>query len=371
MTDAVLIRSHGGDIHAAAVLWALGRLGVTARLWASSDFPAECLLSLRLGADGVPAPKSRAGSASETFADIRTVWNRRTGRALFAPELDPRDLPHARLESSLFLRGFLDRLCPSAMWVNRPDIQRRDSDKAFQLAHAAAVGMTIPPTLISNDPEEIRAFFHEQGGRIVHKSFGSRYWSKGDGRQAVGYTAPLRPEHLELDAPLAAAPAIYQAEVAKRDELRVTAMGATCFAAAIDSQADSEGRTDWRVAGADVNFRPVEIPDELRDLCLAYMERVGMLFGCFDFVRTPDGETVFLEVNQAGQFLWLEVLGKGFPMLAAFCRFLASADPGFRWDGDDHGICFADFEASDAFAAFAASRENPEILRHDVGMWSD
>lgn len=369
--DAILIRSHGGDIHATAVLWALGRLGVAARLWASSDFPGACGLSLRLGPGGVSEAKSRAGSAVETFADVRTVWNRRIGRALFASGLDPRDLPHARLESSHFLHGYLDRLCPSALWVNRPDIQRRDSDKAFQLANAAAVGMTVPPTLISNDPEEIRAFFEDRGGRVVHKSFGSRYWSKGDGRQAVGYTSCLRPEHLELDAPLAAAPAIYQAEIAKRDELRVTVMGATCFAAAIDSQADTEGRTDWRVAGGNVSFLPVEMPGYVRDLCLAYMRRVGMVFGCFDFVRTPDGEIVFLEVNQAGQFLWLEVLGQAFPMLAAFCAFLASADPEFRWDGEDHGIRFEDFEASDAFAAFTAAREDPKNLRHDRGMWDD
>ncbi len=39
---------------------------------------------------------------------------------------------------------------------------------------------------------------------------------------------------------------------------------------------------------------------------LALMRRLGLEYGAADFRATPDGEHVFLEVNPAGQFLFIE-----------------------------------------------------------------
>lgn len=61
------------------------------------------------------------------------------------------------------------------------------------------------------------------------------------------------------------------------------------------------------------------------------MERLGILFGAFDFIVTPRGEHVFLKVNSAGQFLWVEEANPEVPTLAPFVDFLLSRDPGFRW----------------------------------------
>ena len=36
------------------------------------------------------------------------------------------------------------------------------------------------------------------------------------------------------------------------------------------------------------------------------MDAFGLLYGAFDFIVTPEGRHVFLEVNPAGQYLWVE-----------------------------------------------------------------
>ncbi|MBA3537169.1 MAG: hypothetical protein H0T84_11265 [Tatlockia sp.] len=36
------------------------------------------------------------------------------------------------------------------------------------------------------------------------------------------------------------------------------------------------------------------------------MKEIGVVFGCFDFIVTPDDEIIFLELNEQGQFLWVE-----------------------------------------------------------------
>ena len=52
------------------------------------------------------------------------------------------------------------------------------------------------------------------------------------------------------------------------------------------------------------------------------MASLGLKFGCFDFIVTPDGEYVFLEVNEAGQFLWIEGHCPELKMLSEFCHFI-------------------------------------------------
>jgi hypothetical protein len=73
------------------------------------------------------------------------------------------------------------------------------------------------------------------------------------------------------------------------------------------------------------------------------MARAGIVFGCFDFIVTPSGETCFLEVNPMGQFLWLELHLPELPLLDAMCAFLVSGDPRFVHDGQGERLAFSDY----------------------------
>jgi hypothetical protein len=61
------------------------------------------------------------------------------------------------------------------------------------------------------------------------------------------------------------------------------------------------------------------------------MRSLGIVFGCFDFIVTPAGEHVFLEVNPMGQFLWIEEAQPEIRLLAPFVDFLLSRRRDFRW----------------------------------------
>lgn len=41
-------------------------------------------------------------------------------------------------------------------------------------------------------------------------------------------------------------------------------------------------------------------------MLLALMERLGLVYGAIDMRLTPDGRYVFLEINTAGQWLFIE-----------------------------------------------------------------
>ena len=56
--------------------------------------------------------------------------------------------------------------------------------------------------------------------------------------------------------------------------------------------------------------------------CQRMMKELGLLFGCIDLIVTPDGEYYFLEVNEQGQFLWIDDIAPSINMLEQFCAFL-------------------------------------------------
>jgi glutathione synthase/RimK-type ligase-like ATP-grasp enzyme len=53
-------------------------------------------------------------------------------------------------------------------------------------------------------------------------------------------------------------------------------------------------------------FEPVELPAGVLDRLQRLMAELGLVYGAIDMRRTPDGRYVFLEVNPAGQWLFVE-----------------------------------------------------------------
>ena len=56
------------------------------------------------------------------------------------------------------------------------------------------------------------------------------------------------------------------------------------------------------------------------------MDRLGLNYGACDFIVTPEGRHVFLEVNPAGEFFWLEK-HPGLPIAGALADVLLGLAP--------------------------------------------
>jgi glutathione synthase/RimK-type ligase-like ATP-grasp enzyme len=69
----------------------------------------------------------------------------------------------------------------------------------------------------------------------------------------------------------------------------------------------------------------VELPPALHDALLALQRRLGLYYGAIDMRLTPDGEYVFLEVNPAGQWLFVERL-TGMPIGQAVADLLTGLE---------------------------------------------
>lgn len=60
------------------------------------------------------------------------------------------------------------------------------------------------------------------------------------------------------------------------------------------------------------------MPKLIEQQCVALMKKLGLAFGCFDLIVTPENEYYFLEVNEQGQFLWVEEENPNISMLNTF-----------------------------------------------------
>ena len=161
---------------------------------------------------------------------------------------------------------------------------------------------------------------------MVAKLAGGQLPVGPDGEAYAIYTTRVEAGDLADDAALAACPALYQEEIPKAYELRVTVVGERVLACRIDSAAVEAARVDWRAAGRDaVPHTAVELDEPLAARCRALTRRLGLRMAGLDLIVTPAGEAVFLELNAAGQWAWIEE-ATGLPIAAALAdELLAGA----------------------------------------------
>jgi hypothetical protein len=260
----------------------------------------------------------------------------------------PADREFVELGCAQFRRGLFDGLARSAFWVNDYVCALRAESKILQQRVALECGLDTPATIITNDPDELRAFVRRRGGRVAYKPLKPLAWRAGDAVW-VNYTSVVGEDDLVEDDLLQAVPGIFQELLPKAFELRLTMIGVHAIAAKLRSQDTRAGQLDWRRAYDELAMEPYQPPPALVIACRALMEWLGLVFGCFDFVVTPDGRCVFLEVNQMGQFLFVE-RSTHQPLLDCFTELLLAGRPDFAWRDDRARVAYGALE-SHAYAA--------------------
>jgi glutathione synthase/RimK-type ligase-like ATP-grasp enzyme len=203
-------------------------------------------------------------------------------------------------------------------WLNNPGRMADARVKPYQLAIAAQVGLSTPKTLVTNRPHDVVAF-GRRVGRIVTKSLSTILYESAAEGTGVLYTSEV-PESDWGHPGIAATAHLFQ-EVVKRDyEVRLTYVDGQCFAAAIVPD-DPAGAVDIRAHRRAVTYRETSVPSEVRTAIGEMMDTLGLLFGAFDFIVTPDGRWMFIEVNPNGQWAWIEQ-ETGMPISAALADVL-------------------------------------------------
>lgn len=121
------------------------------------------------------------------------------------------------------------------------------------------------------------------------------------------YTSRVKEEDLKELESLRYCPMVFQAEIPKQLELRIVMVNGQSFVGALDSSQYNHSTVDWRRPGIDPGaWQHHALPDSLIKQLQIFMVNLGLNFGAFDFILTPSGEYIFLEVNPVGEWGMLE-----------------------------------------------------------------
>ncbi|MFG2861858.1 ATP-grasp ribosomal peptide maturase [Streptomyces sioyaensis] len=254
------------------------------------------------------------------LASVRSVYYRRPTRPRFPEQMSAEARKVAETEARWGFGGLLTAL--PGRWLSPPGRAADAEYKPRQLRVAAEVGLSVPRTLITNDPHAAKDFAESLGGGpVIYKPF---FPVRGTvhGQTAAVYASIVDPDDLP-HADIASTAHMFQEWVPKAYEVRLTALDGQIFAAEIHADSDA-GHVDWRSDYDSHTYRVCDPPSEVATGVLRMLDRLGLPYGAFDFVVTPDGRWRFLEVNPSGQYGFIEQ-ATGLPITAAICDYLEGA----------------------------------------------
>ena len=316
-SNRILIVSNEFDPHVDQMLVMLRELGIECLRWTINSFPLGSSARLETKDGGGYGGRLQTAAWEIDLQAVRSVWYRRMAPPDLPGHLTEEELRFARSEVRAAIDGVFRVF--DWFWVNHPDRVRIAGSKPLQLKIAEEIGFRIPNTLLTNDPDAVREFFGRNGGDVIYKPFNSGFFAN---TQKICYTTPISVcelDHLDL---IRTTPGIFQENVRKRIELRITVIGRKVFATEIHSQSRDEAKNDWREAEVeDLPHIPHHLPADIEQRCIAFLERFGLAYGAMDMILTPEGEYVFLENNPSGQFGWIEEK-TGEPMTATLAQML-------------------------------------------------
>lgn len=208
--------------------------------------------------------------------------------------------------------------------VNRPSAMVSNVSKPYQ-SQLIRPFFAVPPTLVTNDPDEVLAFEAEHGTLI--------YKSTSCVRSIVRTFDDAARKRLDQVRSL---PTQFQAQIAGTD-LRVHVIGNEVFATEITSVA-----VDYRYAARDdldCGLRACTLAPSVEERCIALAAALELPFCGIDLRRTPDGTFVCFEVNPMPAYSYYQ-LEADQPIAAALVRYLdggRSVATARRPDGTDDG----------------------------------
>lgn len=347
----ILIISTLEDVHARAVQWSLRSRGISCEILDVFNLPSSKDMHLEFSSSSFEIGwKAGDDNVRIDGRDIKSVWLRRVNKRYFDySDIHPEDALAAKKELSAFVSGLYSAisLFDGVSAINNYAASLASQSKLRQLMVAKSAKMDVPNTIMGNSFCELDRFRREIDGRIIYKSFHQHQWNEGG--VFLQMTANVDFDTFSA-ASMRLCPGIFQERIEKTRELRITVMDEDVLAVRITPLSPRECvHVDGRAALFGPSQLDIEeVPSGIKDKILEFMKRMGLRFGCIDMLVSNDGKYVFLEVNEQGQFLWIEEMNPGVHMLSKFSRYISNSA----------GYCETDFPS---FGEFISSGECERI----------
>ena len=115
-------------------------------------------------------------------------------------------------------------------------------------------------------------------------------------------------------------PVIFQERIVRQVDYRLTVVDGEIFTSRVDTSFEG-AETDWRNDSGATCFE-CELPEIVHTRIKLLVAQLGLFFCTVDLIESKDdGEIYFLEINECGQFLFVE-MDTGLPISQAIAKGL-------------------------------------------------
>ncbi len=312
----LIVTRHDDNESVDLVQHALKKAGHKAYRFDSDLYPQNVLVSTELSQRSTKRSVLTAQGERVDLEQLGAIWYRRFNPGSLLPN-ELGDTRNACIDEAR--RTLYGSIAATRCFQLDPlRAVRRCDHKELQLRVAREVGLTIPRTLFSNEPEAVRKFVRSVRGPVISKMQHS-FAIYRQGIENVVFTNVVTPEDLEKLDGLQYSPMTFQEQLPKAVELRATVVGKRVLTAAVDSNAIDDAKVDWRRQGVPLidSWVEYELPKAVERALLELTKWFGLNYAAADFVVTPKGEHYFLEINAGGEFFWLQ-RNPGLPIVDGF-----------------------------------------------------
>ncbi len=312
-----------------------------------SDIPVHSTFALEPGIDAPRMLISEGKECRELLnEDVRAFWYWRSAPcALCDLPLHPSDRRFSKAAFRFFQAGlfhFLEHVLADrgALQINPFSAARRAESKILQILVTRQLGFRVPDTLITNDEEKALEFAGCHPDRTIRKDFLPYAWTEENG-SFVNFANRIAPEDIAGCSSFKACPHILQEEIRKEADIRIVVIGDYVFSAEMESRTIDRSIVDWRAHSLkEGDIQTITLPEDLRRRILALRDALGLRTMSMDMARDNQGEYWFLEVNQMGQFLWLDQLLEESFLMEAFFTLLTERHVPADWQPAPGAIHF-------------------------------
>jgi len=253
-------------------------------------------------------PKLRLNGCWHEPAQISNIWYRRPEEFKTEGTEDTPEAKYARGEWTEFLENFFAHV-PKARWMNHPSANAGASRKLEQLSVAAHLGIKVPDTLVTQEPEKLKAFYAKHQGCIIAKPLSTGYVERRKSEaDSLIYTSRLDATDLESLDELSVCPTLFQQFVEKDYDVRITVVDSALVAVKLEAkESDGTQRCDIRRNNmVDVIHSPIDLPVHVTAGIWKLVKKYSLRFAAIDMVVSVTGDWLFLEINPNGQWAWID-----------------------------------------------------------------
>jgi hypothetical protein len=319
MSKVLILSNEAEDTHVYVLVDELDKLGHPWVLVDPGDFPRSIHFSAHLDGQTKTGTILLKDGTRLFLEEITSIWYRRPTPIIPEEHLSALEKTFIEREANAGFWGWLRG--QRAFWVNHPDAIRGAGHKPHQLRLAQSLGLAIPKTLITNEPEAFKRFYAGCQGRVIYKLMGYPWYKDSADVPISTFTALVPADMLEQAHRISATAHLFQEFIEKQCDLRAIIIGDEVFVTEIYPLSETT-RVDFRADYSALRYAPHDrLPDTIREALLSINRFYRLAYSAIDLVYTPDGRYVFLELNAVGQFGWLE--GKtGAPLYHTLAKLL-------------------------------------------------